>query len=608
MNTVAATAPYPDKCPHLLFEEQADRAPDSPALIMVENRRENRRLSYGELNLLANQFARRLQRLGIGRDALVGIFLESSPEAVVALLAVLKAGAAFVPLDPGEPPARLTYVIQNARLRAVVTNSALKTLVPNGVEAVCVDSPGCTAEDGENTPISATLEDAACVLYTSGSTGRPKGVVRTHRGIVSRLAWTAARSDDIFLHNMPLGAGFSEERLFLPLMQGLPLVMMPEEQFNDLSYLAAVVEGTGVTNLTLAPVSLRRLLDLDPGAIRRLRNLRALAVGGAELPGDLIEGFRSAVPDTQLINAYGSTEAGSVIRGPMSRNHGVGPSSIGRPVANAKVLILDREMQIVADGEVGEMYIGAPSLAREYLFLPELTSERFVANPHSQNSAERLYRTGDLGRYLPNGEIEFHGRTDRQVKVRGFRVELREVEVALEQHAEVREAVVVRVQKPEREGRLIAYFATKMGAPVTVGQVRAHLQRRLPDYMVPALFVQLRDLPRTHGGKVDVRALPGPEAMRPLLEVPYEAPRNAMEEKIAGIWEDVLELSGIGVRDNFVELGGDSLSAARVSVEMIERFDVEVPPDFLFDPGTVAAVAEFVSHARSAADGYLVSK
>ncbi len=203
-----------------------------------------------------------------------------------------------------------------------------------------------------------------------------------------------------------------------------------------------------------------------------------------------------------------------------------------------------------------------------------------------------------MGRYLPNGEIEFHGRTDRQVKVRGFRVELREVEVALERHPEVREAVVVKVQQPGPEADLIAYFATETGVALTVGQIRGHVQTLLPDHMVPALFMQLRDLPRTHGNKVDVQALPAPEAVRPLLDVPYEEPGNSMEEAIAAIWEEVLDRSGIGVRDNFVELGGDSLSAARVSVEIMERFDVEVPPDFLFEPGTIAAVAEFISLAR----------
>ncbi len=553
---------YPDKCAHVLFEEHAAMSPDLPALIF-----ESRRICYRELNLLANRFARRLQTLGVERDSRVGISLVSSPEAVAALLAVFKVGGAFVPLDPGEAPARLAYVIENARLRTVVTSDTFCINLPSG--------------DCENPSASVTLDDAACVLYTSGSTGRPKGVVRTHRGIVSRLAWTVACSDDIFLHNMPLGAGASEERLFLPLMQGLPLVMMPEEHFNDMNRLAVVVEGTGVTNLTLAPVSLRRLLDLGPRTVQRLRNLRTLAVGGGELSGDLIERFRSALPGTQLINAYGSTESGSVVRG--------GPSTIGRPVTNVKVLILDQDMQTVANGEVGELYIGAPSIAREYLFQPELTAERFVTI-----HAERLYRTGDLGRYLPNGEIEFHGRTDRQVKIRGFRVELREVEVALEKHPEIREAAVVRAQKSEPDARLIAYFATKTGAGVTIGQVRAHLQQLLPDHMIPALFVQLPHLPRTHGNKVDMQSLPTPDATRPLLDVAYEAPRNATEEAIAGIWESVLEMKGIGVRDNFVELGGDSLGAARVSVEIIERFDVEIPPDFLFDPGTVAAVAELV--------------
>jgi acyl carrier protein len=261
-----------------------------------------------------------------------------------------------------------------------------------------------------------------------------------------------------------------------------------------------------------------------------------------------------------------------------------------------KVLVLDPAMHPVVEGEIGELCISAPSLASEYLFQPELTAQRFIPDPLNPGSTERFYRTGDLVRCLPTGEISFHGRTDRQVKIRGFRVELREIETALEQHPQIQEAVTVaRTQKPDPEPRLIAYFATKTKAPITIGHVRAHLQTLLPDYMIPSLFVPLPKLPRMQGGKVDMQSLPAPQATRPLLDAPYQPPRTPTEEAIAAIWENILGMTGIGVADNFLELGGDSLSAARVSVEIIERFDVEVPPDFLFDPGTVAAVAELVA-------------
>jgi amino acid adenylation domain-containing protein len=570
-----------------LFEQQAELRPNSVAIAFRDQR-----LTYRELNFYANQLANRLYRVGLRPDALVGVFFRSCPESIAAVLAVLKSGGAFVPLDPTLPGARLETIIRNSCLRMILTSADLEPALPQGLtDILCVESPGLTADgDGSSAHLDqeSTSESAACVIYTSGSTGLPKGVVRTHRGIVSRLAWTQTQSDDVFCHNMSLTTGFSQERIFVPLMCGLPLVVISEEDYKDADRFAGAVEDYGITQITTVPGFLRQILDL--GSLRlssQFRCVRSVAVGGAELSADLVARFQSVLPQTTLINAYGSSETGSVIRGAMSQIHVSEGVTIGRPVANAEVHILGDDMSPLVPGAPGELYIGGPSLAREYLNQPELTAERFLVNPCWRG--HRLYRSGDRGRYLPNGEIELLGRVDRQVKVRGFRVELEEVENQLQQHESVQEAFVKAMQTSDRDNKLVAYLQSRPGVRPSITTLRRHLRQFLPEYMTPSTCVWLEQLPRTLNGKIDSNALPLPSPARPALDSPYEPPRNSQEAAIVALWESVLEVKGLGIHDDFLELGGDSLSATQVMAPMA-ALGIQVTLQILLERGTIASL------------------
>jgi amino acid adenylation domain-containing protein len=531
----------------------------------------------------------------------VGVFLGSSPEAVIALLAIFKAGGAFVPLDPAEPQARIQYMISHARVSVVVTAAELQTALPKDhIAAVeVVRSGGARSADDQSESAARDIDGAACVLYTSGSSGFPKGVVRTHRGIVSRLAWAPTGAGEVYCQHMPLGAGFSQERLFLPLMAGLPLVMTAEGS-NDIEQIVSMCEAHSVTNMTLVPASLRRMMDLGPSLRTRLRTVRTVQSGGAALTWDLVQSFWSLLPHATLINAYGSTEAGSVLRGPITGGSSSEPLTIGRPVANCRIWILDEALQPVPTGQEGELVIAAPSLAREYLCDPQRTAEKFVQDPCVTAGAGRLYRSGDRARMLANGEIQFLGRRDRQVKVRGYAVELAEVEAALERHDDIREAAVT-AHATGSDHRLRAYVATRSAQPLSVSELRRHLQTSLPDYMIPHDYMVVAQLPRTAGGKVDVTALPAPHASRPILDSVHQPPRDSLESALVEVWEAALEIRGIGIYDDFLELGGDSLSAARVVLDVMERFEIELSLDALLERGTIAAiVAEYFPGQRDA--------
>ena len=536
--------------------------------------------------------ARYLRARGVGPGKRVALCLLSSPDLIAGVLAILKIGASFVPLDSANPPGRLRQIVADAGARAILTETALRRNVGSiPADLILVDRAG-EGPPGQVQPHIVRPEDEACVLYTSGSTGTPNGVIRTHRAIVSRLAWTSEDAGEVRCHNMPLTAGFSQERLFVPLMRGSPLALAGEESFKDPAKLADDIEALEVTELTIVPIMLRRLLELGSGRLGRLTSLRTIVAGGAELPIDLIRSFATLLPDVALVNAYGSTETGSVIRGgvPLSRS---GPVTIGKPLPNVAVYILDENRKRVPEGDVGELYVSAPSVTSGYVNRPELTAERLLRNPFV-HSTEWLYRTGDRGRILAAGEIQLTGRADRQVKIRGFRVELQEIEAALEKHTAVNEAAVIAVAT-KSGARLHAYVAPQSGVRLTVSGLRSCLAANLPPHMIPATFVMLDRLPRGFNGKVDHQNLPPAPASRPDLDAPYQPPRDSTESAIVEIWEKVLGISGVGVHDHFLELGGDSLCVVRAALEIHERLGIEIPGDKLIALGTPAAVAERVS-------------
>ncbi|HEY7767793.1 amino acid adenylation domain-containing protein [Longimicrobium sp.] len=594
-NRTAAQVPA-DRCIHQLFEAQAARTPDAVALRFEEDS-----LTYRELNARANRLAHHLRRLGVGPEVRVGVLMERSVEMVVALLAVLKAGGGYVPLDPGLPAERLAYMLEDSAVPLVLVQAALRDAVParDGVAVLAVDvlAEEIAAESAENSESGAGPDSLAYVIYTSGSTGRPKGVMNQHRGVVNRLVWMQAQfgigADDVVLQKTPFGFDVSVWEFFWPLQQGARLVMARPDGHRDPAYLRDVIEREGVTALHFVPSMLQPFIDAVEAG--RCASLRHVVCSGEALPPVLVRRFydRFAGP-VELTNLYGPTEAAvDVSCWTCLRDEAADVVPIGRPVWNTSLYVLDAALQPVPVGVPGELNIGGVQVARGYLDRPGHTAERYIPDPFSAHPGARLYRTGDKSRWRAAGAIEYLGRLDFQVKVRGFRIELGEIESVLRGHGSVTDCVVV-ARAEAGETRLVAYIV----GDTEVEALRAHVRRSLPEYMVPSAFVFLDALPLTPNGKLDRKALPAPELAS--TEERFVAPRTPMEEVLAGIWAQVLRLERVGVEDNFFELGGHSLLATRVVSHIREVFGVEVPLRALFAGPTVAELAVRIEEMRRA--------
>lgn len=575
---------------HELVEEQVDRRPDAVA---VEG--EASRFTYGELDRRANQLAHRLRRLGVGPGGRVGVALDRTPDLVAALLAVHKAGASYVPLDPTLPADRLAFMVEQSGLSVVVTRSRVRSAVPTGGATVVdldADAPALAGEPHDRPPRSGSPDGPAYVLYTSGSTGHPKGVEVPVRAVVNlvhavgrELALTPA---DRVAAQITLAFDPSVLELWMPLVTGARIVLATREVAVDGSRMRERVERSGVTVLVGTPASYRLLLAAGWSGGARVR----MVCGGEALTPELA---RELSARGTVWNAYGPTETTV-----LSTFHRVtsppGPILIGRPIANTRVHVLDAGMRHVPAGVPGELHIGGEGLALGYHGRPDLTAERFVPDPFQSAPGARLYRTGDLVRWTPGG-LEFLGRGDDQVKVRGFRIELGEIEAALARAPRVREAaVVVREDRPG-ERRLVGYVCGD-ALPDAAG-LRAALGRVLPEYMVPTAVVALDRLPRTPGGKVDRRALPPPPAATGSGPAPAP-PRTDVERALAELWGQVLETAAPGIEDDFFALGGHSLLAMRLAVLAQERLDVDLAVRDVFENPTVAALARRVEALREA--------
>ncbi|HYH80510.1 MAG TPA: amino acid adenylation domain-containing protein, partial [Longimicrobium sp.] len=588
-------AEYPaDRCVHELFEARAARTPDAAAVVFGDDA-----LTYRELNERANRLAHHLRGLGVGPDARVGICLERSLEMMVSLLAVLKAGGAYVPLDPGLPAERLAYMLEDSGVPLVLAQAALREAVParDGVEVLAVDALAerLAAEPAENPAGGAGPDSLAYVIYTSGSTGRPKGVMNQHRGVVN-LLWSmrgtvAMAPTDRLLAITTLAFDISVLELFLPLLSGARVEILDRATASDPALLREAVGAGGGTVLQATPATWRLLLDAGwEGA----ESLRALS-GGEALPAELAARLRERVG--ALWNVYGPTET---TIWSTAKHLGAGPDvgrghvSIGAPVANTRVYVLDRYLSPVPVGVPGELYIGGAGVARGYLGRPGLSAEKFVPDPFAAEPGARLYRTGDLARWRRDGTLDFLGRNDHQVKVRGFRIELGEIEAALRQAPGVGDCAVAAREDETGDQRLVAYVVGEAEAAA----LREHLRRSLPEYMVPSAFVFLDALPLTPNGKLDRKALPAPE-LAP-AEDRYVAPRTPVEEVLAEIWAEMLRLERVGVEESFFELGGHSLLATRVVSRVRELFGVELPLRALFEHRTVAELAGRVEEMRRA--------
>ncbi|MGM9515877.1 non-ribosomal peptide synthetase [Roseateles sp. DB2] len=577
-----------DRCIHQIFEEQARRTPEAVALVF-----EGRQLSYAELDDRAERLALQLRSLGVRPDALVGICLERSFEMVVALLAILKAGGAYLPLDPRLPTERLSFMLSDAAPTVMITSRLLQQQLPAFDSTwVCVDDPGTLPPAGtaQHPPITTQAGHLAYCMYTSGSTGRPKAVAIEHRGVLRLVKGTTyARmgAGDTFLLNAPLAFDASTFEIWGALLNGARLVIAPPGLVS-VDELRELVRREAVSILWLTAALFDQFCEAE---LQSLQSLRQLLSGGEVLSVRAVRRLQAALPGCQLSNAYGPTETTTFATcHPFDAGFDQAVAPIGRPITNTQAYILDAQLAPVPVGVTGQIYLAGAGLARCYLNRPDLTAERFVPNPFGA-AGSRMYATGDLARYLPDGKIDFVGRIDHQVKIRGFRIELGEIEAALLACPGVKEALVVALADASGGKRLVGYVV----APgLTKQALRDHLQRTLPEYMVPPTLVQLDAFPLNANGKIDRKALPLPAASRDLAEGDYVAPRNASEQRLATLWSEVLKIDRIGVRDNFFALGGHSLLAIRMQGLLASRLGCKFLLKPFFASPTIESLAELL--------------
>ena len=587
-------ADYPRALPvHKLFETQAMQSPDKVALVFEDNR-----ISYVELDRRANRLAHHLKANGVKQETLVGICLERSVEMVVAMLGILKAGGAYVPLDPAYPTERLAFMIEDARMPLLLTRKNLIIDLPE-CRAKMIDldrDAEVISEQSENDcDGGATAENLAYVIYTSGSTGKPKGVQITHSALGNFLSHMRLRpglsDEDVLLAVTTLSFDIAGLELFLPLIAGGRVVLANREAAAGGELLREQLRGSGATIMQATPSGWRLLIEAGWQGTDHLKIL----CGGEALPGDLAEELLKR--GASVWNMFGPTET-TIWSTIHLVETGKSVVSIGRPISNTEIYLMDRGLEIVPTGVPGELYIGGEGLARGYLNRPHLTAERFIPHPFSRKPGARLYKTGDLARYMTGGTIEFLGRADHQVKVRGFRIELGEIEASLMRHPSVREAVVVAREDVPGDKRLMSYIVPVQQEPPSAGELRRFLKDRLPDYMVPAGFEVMESLPLTPNGKVDRKALPAAGNMRPALEAVYVEPQTELEQMIAAAWRESLRLDKVGVDDNFFDLGGHSLLTIQVHNKLRSSFDCDLSIIDLFRFPTISSLAKHLSRQR----------
>ena len=588
---------------HELFEAQVERTPDAIAIVF-----EDERLTYCELNERANRLAHSLRKLNVGPEVPVGVCLERSMEVVISLLGILKAGGVYLPLDPAYPKQRIGFMLEDSKAPVIVTQKRLIQGLPeHRARVICLDSDGeAIARQIAKNPIrSSQPENLAYIIYTSGSTGQPKGVLVSHGSIAEHCRdaerYYELQPTDRVIQFASMSFDLSLEQILPTLIVGARLVVVGREVWRPSEFHSKAAEF-GLTVVDLPTAYWQELVHegaAGPEPVLSTQYRLFLVGGDTMLPEVLNLWQQTSQRSVRLINAYGPTEATITATAfetasrldDSARLHRV---PIGRPLANREIYILDRHCNPVPMGVPGELHIGGRSLARGYLNRPDLTADKFIPNPFSTTAGGRMYKTGDLVRLLPDGNIEYIGRTDHQVKIRGFRIELGEIEAVLAQHPSVRQAIVSTRQDVPGEKRLVAYVVGDREHAPTANDLRSFLKDKVPEYMVPSVFMLLDSLPTMPNGKVDRTALPKPDRTRPEMEKVFLGPRDDLELQLTGLWEEVLNIRPIGVTDNFFELGGHSLLAVRLFALIDKRLGKKLPLAALFRGATVEGLADIV--------------
>ncbi|QYX31921.1 non-ribosomal peptide synthetase [Sphaerospermopsis torques-reginae] len=583
------------QCLHVLFEEQVQKTPDKIAVVYKQ---EN--LTYRELNNRANQLANYLKSLGVKPETRVGICVERSPEMVIGILAILKAGGAYVPLDPAYPTERLALMLEDVQTPILLTQTHLQNRLPRNQQMVVnLDTDGeiIAQYSTDNLPCEVTPENLAYIIYTSGSTGTPKGTEVPHRsfiGFMFGVDYIHLDENQIWLQHSSVSWDGLTLEMWPPLLYGGRCVLYPEK-IPTAEQLTQIIQEQKVNTLWLTSALFNLIIDTMP---QGLLGIKQLLIGGESLSINHVRRALALLPETKIINGYGPSEC-TVFTCcypiPEKLAENINSLPIGKPIGDRTVYILDTHLHRVPIGVAGELYIGGASVARGYLNQPKLTRERFISNPFMEG--DTLYKTGDLVRSLPNGNIEFIGRIDTQVKLRGFRIELAEIEAVLNQHPDIQQVVVIAREDEPGKKLLVAYLVAQDNV-ATPSSLRNFLKSKLPDYMIPAAFVFLDNLPLTPNGKINRRALPIPDHTQRNLEVNFVPPSTDTEQELAAIWTEVLNLKQVGIHDNFFELGGHSLLATQAISRLREVFSLDFPLRYLFENPTIAELAQKVTEQQ----------